>query len=487
MDKNQKLEAILKKIDIFSSLKNSELELLKNNMNLISFRKGDLICREGEPGDKMYIIISGKVSVFKRSGKGKMTEIISLGAGSVVGIMSLFEEKPRSATLKAVTMVKAWEIGYSVFNKLLKENPEISKNMLRVLSRFLRKGTRTVADLISSDEDNRMKIAFFDSKPYTEKIFTEVNNDKYHLKFFKPRVSLDTVMMAAGYKVITAFVNDKLNSKVIEELGRLGVEMIALRCAGFNNVDIEACRKNGISVARVPAYSPHAVAEHAIALILALNRHIHKAASRIRDGNFSLDGLVGFDIYGKTVGIIGTGKIGKCAVSILKGFGCRVLAYDKFPDPVLAKKKGVEYVNLEELFVNSDIISLHAPLTQDSYHMINRTSINKMKPGVMIINTSRGGLIDTKDLINGLKKGQVGSAGLDVYEEESSYFFEDYSDSIINDDMLARLITFNNVMITSHMAFLTKEALANIAMTTFKNINEYEIGKSGKSLTNSIY
>jgi D-lactate dehydrogenase len=286
--------------------------------------------------------------------------------------------------------------------------------------------------------------------------------------------------------VVCAFVNDSIDAEVVEELNRMGIELIALRCAGFNNVDIEACEKYGINVVRVPAYSPYAVAEHTIALIMALNRHIHKANNRIREGNFSLDGLVGFDMYQKTVGILGTGKIGKCLIDILLGFGCKILAYDKFPDKVIAQMKSVEYVELDTIFRESDIISLHIPLTPETYHLINKDSISLMKHGVMLINTSRGGLVNSQDLIEGLKTGQIGSAGLDVYEEESKYFFEDFSQTIISDDTLARLTTFNNVMITSHMAFLTNEALENIVDTTLENIKEYENGKSGSELTNSI-
>jgi D-lactate dehydrogenase len=319
-----------------------------------------------------------------------------------------------------------------------------------------------------------------------KQIFEEQNNNRFVFKFFKPRLNIDTVSLSSGFKVICAFVNDKINAKVVNELNQRGVELIALRCAGYNNVDIESCKKYGINVVRVPAYSPYAVAEHTIALIMALNRHIHKANNRIREGNFSLGGLVGFDMYRKTVGIIGTGKIGKCIINILIGFGCKILAYDKYPDSNIAKMKSVQYVDLDKLFRNCDIISLHLPLVPETYHMINKDSIAKMKKGVMLINTSRGGLVNTQDLIENLKNGKIGYAGLDVYEEESEYFFEDYSTTIISDDILARLTTFNNVMVTSHMAFLTKEALENIVKTTLDNIIEYEKGKRGSQLTNTI-
>jgi D-lactate dehydrogenase len=262
--------------------------------------------------------------------------------------------------------------------------------------------------------------------------------------------------------------------------------MIALRCAGFNNVDLAACERHGLSVTRVPAYSPYAVAEHAVALMMTLNRRLHRANNRVREGNFSLSGLVGFDMHAKTAGVIGTGKIGKCLIHILAGFGCRILAHDMYPDAQLVERSGVRYVPLDELLAESDVISLHAPLTRETRHMIGAEAIAKMKRGVMLINTSRGALIDTPALLEGLKSGQIGNAGLDVYEEESEYFFEDLSDRVITDDVLARLMTFNNVIVTSHQAFLTQEALNNIADITLENIREYELGKRGSALTNRV-
>ena len=486
MEKTNELNRMLKKVNLFSSLDNKSLSIIENKTSIISYRDGEYICKEGEPADRMYIILSGTVRILKK-GKGKsQIEITKLKSGSIAGIMSLFEKKKRSATIIAEGKVKVGELEYKIFQDLLIKYPVISQALITVLSDYLRNETKTVAELISFELDDRLKIGVFDSKPYIEQIFEEQNNDIFDFKFFKPRLNKDTVSLTSGFKVICVFVNDKIDAEVVEELNRRGVELIALRCAGYNNVDIEACQKHGISVVRVPAYSPYAVAEHTIALIMALNRHIHKANNRIREGNFSLDGLVGFDMYGKTVGIIGTGKIGRCLINILIGFGCRILAYDKYPDKAIAQMKSVQYVNLDELFSNSDIISLHIPLIPESYHMINRESIAMMKKGVMLINTSRGGLVNTQDLIENLKTGQIGSAGLDVYEEESEYFFEDYSHTIISDDILARLTTFNNVMVTSHMAFLTREALVNIVNTTLENIKEYENDKRGSQLTNTI-
>jgi len=317
------------------------------------------------------------------------------------------------------------------------------------------------------------KIAFFDAKPYDRKSFDGVNKKfGFDISYFDAHLDEKTVELTHDFDAVCVFVNDTLNRPVIEQLIEHGVEVIGLRCAGYNNVDFKAAY-NKIHVLHVPAYSPYAVAEHAAALILSLNRKTHKAYYRTRDGNFSINGMLGFDMYGKTVGIIGAGKIGKCLISILKGFGMNIIAYDKFPDEEYAKDAKISYVTLEELNKKSDIISLHCPLTNETEHLINKGTINKMKKGVMIINTGRGKLIDTQALINGLKSGKIGSAGLDVYEEESEYFFEDKSADVITDDVLARLLTFSNVLITSHQGFFTKEAIQKIAETTLSNFEEF--------------
>ncbi len=313
-----------------------------------------------------------------------------------------------------------------------------------------------------------MKIAFFDAKSYDK-----VGFDRYtagtdmEIKYFETHLNEDTVSLAAGYDAVCVFVNDVLNKTVVDRLYELGVKVIALRCAGFNNVDTRACFGK-IHVFRVPAYSPYAVAEHAMALLLTVNRHTHKAHNRTREFNFSLQGLTGFDLYGKTVGIIGTGKIGKIFANICRGFGMNILAYDKFPSC-----EELNYVDLPELFAKSDIISLHCPLTDETKHIINADSIAMMKPGVTIVNTSRGGLIDTDDLIAGIKSKKIGNACLDVYEEEGDLFYEDFSGHIIQDDTLVRLIALPNVIVTSHQAFLTEEALDNIAHTTVDNIRKF--------------
>lgn len=314
-----------------------------------------------------------------------------------------------------------------------------------------------------------MKIAFFDAKPYDKPGFDRYAADtRLEIKYFETHLNEDTVSLAAGFDGVCVFVNDIVNAKVVDRLYELGVKVIALRCAGFNNVDTRACFGK-IHVFRVPAYSPYAVAEHAMALLLTMNRHIHKAYNRTREFNFSLSGLTGFDLHGKTVGIIGTGKIGRIFADICKGFGMNILANDKFP----IADSNLNYVDLPELFAKSDIISLHCPLTEETRHMINDEAVEQMKPGVVIINTSRGGLIDTESLINGLKVKIIGGACLDVYEEEGDLFYEDFSDDIVQDDKLVRLISMPNVIVTSHQAFLTEEALDNIANTTIDNLEKF--------------
>ncbi|MBQ7408638.1 MAG: 2-hydroxyacid dehydrogenase [Clostridia bacterium] len=315
-----------------------------------------------------------------------------------------------------------------------------------------------------------MKIAFFDVKPYDKQFFDKVAKERgVTVKYFETKLTEDTVTLAKGSDAVCVFVNDTVNANVIDGLYNLGIKMIALRCAGYNNVDVKHAFGK-IHVFRVPAYSPYAVAEHAMAMLLTSIRRIHKAYIRTRDFNFSLNGLSGFDLNGKTVGVIGTGKIGRVFIDICKGFNMNVLAYDKYPSRELEEQNKAKYVELEELFKNSDVISLHCPLTEETYHIIDKNSIDLCKKGVVIINTSRGALVDAEHLLSAIKERKVGAACLDVYEEESELFFEDFSGHIIDDDVLARLISMPNVIVTSHQAFLTAEALENIANTTIDNL-----------------
>jgi D-lactate dehydrogenase len=325
-----------------------------------------------------------------------------------------------------------------------------------------------------------MNVAVFSTKPYDQKNLDKFNQGKHQLTYIPARLTPLTASSSAGFDAVCCFVNDQLDDECIEILALNGVKYIAMRCAGYNNVSLDACKKHNINVARVPEYSPYAVAEHAVALIMDLNRHIHRAFSRVRENYYLLDGLLGFDMHSKTVGVIGTGKIGACFIKIMHGFGCNVIAYDPYEN-VEIKALGVEYKSLDELYAESDIISLHCPLTTDTHHIIDQQSITKMKQGVMIINTSRGGLVDTLAVINGLKKEKVGYLGLDVYEEESDLFFEDFSNTVLQDDVFARLLTFSNVVITGHQAFFTREALDAISTVTLNNLTALEDGELDKA------
>ena len=319
-----------------------------------------------------------------------------------------------------------------------------------------------------------MKVAFFSTKSYDKEYFDQVNSDgHYQFSYFEASLNAATTVLAKGHNTVCLFVNDKADKQTIEQLASNGIKLIALRCAGFNNVDLKAALKNNIKIVRVPAYSPEAVAEHAVALILTLNRKTHKAYNRVRESNFSLENLTGFNLHGKIVGVIGTGKIGQAFCRIMLWFGCKILAYDKFTSEEMIKA-GVHYCALDDVLAQSDIISLHCPLVPETQHLINKKAFSKMKKGAMLINTSRGGVIDTADAIEALKKGQLGYFGLDVYEQEEKLFFKDLSEKIIADDMITRLISFPNVLITSHQGFFTKEALEQIAMITLKNIGDFE-------------
>lgn len=319
-----------------------------------------------------------------------------------------------------------------------------------------------------------MKIAIYDTHDFEIETLQRAGADRHQTVFLQTRLDEETAVLAKGAAAAMLFVHDKADANTLGRLSAAGVRFLLLRSAGYNHVDIKAAHKLGMRVARVPEYSPHAVAEHAVALMLALNRKIHRAYNRVRELNFSLSGLVGFDMNGKTAGIIGTGRIGKVTAKILKGFGMTVLAYDPTPDADLVKSLGVRYVSLDELLCLSHVITLHVPLTAATRYLINSKSIALMQPGVMLVNTSRGGLINTRDVIVALKSGRIGALGLDVYEEEDQLFFEDHSGEILQDDVIARLLTFPNVLITSHQGFLTKTALERIAETSMANANCFE-------------
>lgn len=329
-----------------------------------------------------------------------------------------------------------------------------------------------------------MKIAFFDTHSYDKKSFTEANKAfNYEIDFRDYKLNENTAMTAQGFDVVCVFVNDVVNEAVIKTLADCGVKLIALRCAGFNNVDLKAAAAAGIKVVRVPAYSPYAVAEHGVALLMSLTRHIPQAYLRTKTANFNIEGLTGRDLFGLTAGILGTGKIGRIMADILMGFGMKIIAYDPFPNTKWAQEKNIEYVDLEEIFKRSDVLSLHCPLTEETKHIVNHDRMKMMKHDAVIINTGRGALIDSKALVHALKHGHIGGIGMDVYEEESKYFFSDWSTDIMTDDTLARLLTFPNVIITGHQAFLTTNALKNLADTTLENIKAFS---SGNELVNEV-
>lgn len=322
-----------------------------------------------------------------------------------------------------------------------------------------------------------MRVAVFSTQPYDRRFLDAANADNRHeLVYFEPHLCAGTARLAEGFEGVCVFVHDVLDAGVLAHLAAHGTKLVALRCAGFNNVDLAAAEKAGLAVVRVPAYSPYAVAEHAVGLMLALNRKIHRAYHRVREGNFALEGLIGFDMRGKTAGVVGTGKIGAIVAEILKGFGCTLLAYDPYPSEA-CKALGVEYVTLADLLARSDIVTLHVPLTPQTKYLINEPAIARMKPGAMLVNTSRGALVDTRAAIEALKTGKLGYLGLDVYEEEGDLFFRDLSGEVLKDDVFARLLTFPNVVVTAHQAFFTRNAMQNIAETTLGNIDAFAAGK----------
>jgi D-lactate dehydrogenase len=478
---------IIDGIELFTMLPES---IRTDIARLATFRElspGEYVFREGEPGSFLFVVERGWLDVRKRGDGGADVTLRSLGPGEVGGITSMVVSKERSASLRARTDVRVLTLEREAFVRLLDAHTELSRALVRYLSTKVRGKTTQLASLIAEGEQaGRTRVVLFDAKPYDREYFDARLGQDLAIEYLEPKLGPRTVRLAAGFPIVCAFVNDDLGKEVVERLAGDGVGLIALRCAGFNNVDLQTAARVGISVARVPAYSPYAVAEHAAALMLTLNRRTHRAYNRVREGNFSLAGLVGFDLHGRTAGVIGLGKIGRCFARIAAGFGMNVLAYDAVPDPAAAAALGLGLVSLDEIFERADVISLHAPLTPDTFHLVDGKRVAQMKRGIMLINTSRGALVDAAALIEGLKQGQVGAAGLDVYEEESEYFFEDRSGQVIIDDLLARLMTFPNVLVTSHQAFLTREALGNIADTTLGNIREYLAGKRGPALSNAV-
>lgn len=487
----------LKGIDLFKNLSEESLTAISDNVESKVFSKDEVIMTEGESDGHLCIVESGQVCVFKKatqgpSAGGDPVRLLTLGPGEVIGLGSVVDKMPHSASVTAAgpADTKVLVLSSESLTMLTKSFPEITMSLLRSTLQELRHFRSRLVNIGNiGDGDQKVKVVFFDFKPYDKPNF-EVSFDALSKEFsldvhyVAAKLNLETVSLAAGAKVVVIFVNDVCDAPVLDELRELGVELVALRCAGFNNVDLQKAESLKISVARVPAYSPYAVAEHAVSLLTCLNRKLNVAYNRARTGNFSLAHLVGFDLHGKTVGVIGTGKIGQCFIKIMLGFGCKIVCFDSFPSKEVATWENCAYLSLDEVLAQADVISLHCPLLDSTHHMINSETIGKMKKGVFLINTSRGGLINTPDLIKALKSKHIGAAGLDVYEQEGKYFYEDRSGDVMGDDILARLMTFSNVLVTSHQAFLTKEALQAIAQTTVFNIKEFLDGKRLLELTN---
>lgn len=478
---------LLGEVEVFRDVEPATLEAVAEAVDTLEVAEGEYLFREGDQADFMFVVVEGTLEVRKAAGERSEIALRKMGSGEAGGLTSMAVPKRRSASLKAEEPVTVLCVARDEFLELLAGRPDLARAVIELLGNKVRGRTSQLADYLArAGADGRFAVAVFDAKPYDRRFFDIAAGDDIALHYFEMRLTADTASLAEGFPAVCVFVNDNLDADCIAMLAEAAVRLIALRCAGFNNVDLAAAKHFGISVVRVPGYSPHAVAEHTVALILTLNRKTHRAYQRVREGNFSLSGLVGFDLFERTSGVVGTGRIGRCLAEVLRGFGMEVLAYDPYPDNDFAERTGVRYVTLPDLLAKSDIVTLNAPLTKDTYHMIDAAAIDRMKRGVMLINTGRGALIDTAALIEGLKRGHIGSAGLDVYEEESEYFFQDRSEEPITDDVLARLLTFPNVLVTSHQAFLTSDALTNIAGTTLGNIEEFRAGTEGDALTNAV-
>ncbi|KAJ3269201.1 hypothetical protein HDV01_001680 [Terramyces sp. JEL0728] len=486
-DKSTQMDQeILDSLPLFKELDKKTTDQLLQLFKEKSFRKGDALYTIGSVHNEVFILKSGNVAICNNK-KEKLKKLDNISA---FGLTSLFIGQPTcSHTLIAETDVQVFYATLHEFETLASNNSNITSCILKYIASELRYWRDGPADYIPTKEKKVFMV--FDAKSYDRKYFGLLEQKfadiNYEVRYIESKLTRETVALAKQANIVCAFVNDELCKEVVARLHAFGVEMIAMRCAGFNNVDLKACDRVKLTVARVPAYSPYAVAEHAVALIMSLNRKIPQAYNKTRTGDFSLStALTGFNIHGKTAGVIGTGKIGKILCGILIGFGCKIVCYDIYKDKELLANPNVRYVDdVGELYTVADIISLHSPLVSSTTHMINKESIGKMKTGVMLINTSRGGLIDTLDLIDGLKSGKIGYAGLDVYEGESEYFFENWTGQVIKDDLLSRLLSFSNVIVTSHQAFLTHEALENIGHTTFANVQEFAGGKKLDQLTNT--
>eukprot|EP00903_Cladosiphon_okamuranus_P019710 g18112.t1 len=487
------------------------LDRVGERMHRMDLKAGDVLVKEGQTMPGVYCVEAGTLDRVKSHPEDEPDKggflVDSKEAGSVTGLLHVLqagESDPAFATIKARGDTTVWRMSREDLESELKDNPEFAIGLLRKLAEEMRGQSKVVRHLMNrgvkgeggDDGFEGVKIICFDSADWVRKNF-KAKVDKHNesaspseqvrVDFTSDTLSASSVSTAVGYDVVCLFVNDVADGEVLKTLGRFGVGMVALRCAGFDRVDVGAAQALGLTVARVPAYSPYAVAEHAVALLMALNRKMSRASARTHHANFSLDGLVGFDVHGKTVAVVGCGRIGQCLSNILLGFGVRLLCVEPSGEIPELVERGAEFVELEEMWPQADIVFLQVPLFPSTRHMINDDVLPKLKRGMTLINTSRGGLVDTETLLKGLRSGVIRQAGLDVYENEAPYFFKDCSDTPVQDHVLAELLGFNNVLLTGHQAFFTQEAIDGIVDTTFDNIVEWRSGNKGKAHKNSIF
>ncbi|KAJ3368292.1 hypothetical protein GGF31_006523 [Allomyces arbusculus] len=500
---------VLARNPYFSSLTDAQRTQVAGAFEPVKVAEGTRVITEGQTPEVFLILVHGELDVIAASGKRA-----TLHPYDYCGFKNLFGDARAAHSIVAANRTcLLYQLHRAKFTAVLRDHPDVMMAMLPALAMHVpdsidalsSKPSKEAASAATTAGDTststspidralpadraRFVVKVFDAKHYQIKYFEEQNEAfGYHLDFIESKLTPETVHLCEGAHAVCTFVHDSVTREVADKLAHeYGIRLVAFRCAGFDACDVKACDEMGVSVVRVPSYSPAAIAEHAAAMMLSLNRKLNWASARVHTGDFSLDGLVGFDIKGKTIGVIGTGKIGACFVQIALGFGAKVLCHDVYKNPALLANPQVQYVEMDTLLAQSDIISLHAPLLPDTFHLINATTLAKMKRGVMILNTSRGPLIDTPALIEALKTGQVGSCGLDVVEGENSYFYENHSDKIVTNDNIARLLAFQqNVIITAHQAYLTQEALREIATTTLRNVSEFHQGKRMKGLANSV-
>lgn len=468
---------VLRRVELFSELDDAILEAVAASVTRRELAAGEALFREGEPADSMFIVERGALEVRTAGRGGDEVTLREMTPGEVGGLTSMAVAKVRSASLVARSPAAVLTVPRDRFLSLLDAHPPLVRALVVFLSAKVRGKTYRLASLLEADhERSRPRVAVFDTKLYDREYLDAAAGEELELEYFETRLRPETARLAAGAFAVCAFVNDELSAATLERLAELGVELVAMRCAGTNNVDLEAAARLRLTVVRVPAYSPHAVAEHATAMLLALVRRLPRAVARVRDGNFRLDGLVGFELNGGTAGLVGLGAIGAVHAHILRGLGMEVVAFDPYAEASRAAELGVTLLDLDTLLEIAGVVCLHAPLTPETHHLINADRLARMRPGAVLVNTSRGGLVDTAALIDALKSGHLGGAALDVYEEEAGTFFEDRSTTVLTDDVLARLLTFPNVLITSHQAFLTREALTTIAEVTIASLRAFFAG-----------